>query len=73
MEEKVMQDRTQRLGWQSYILIGLGVLIGIVMVSLLKHHEINLVSIGRATGFAITLFFAYILLRQGAKRVEQNR
>lgn len=73
LKEKVIQDSKQQLGWQSYILIGLGVLIGIVIVSLIKHQEINLISIGRATGVAIILFFIYFLFRQGTKRVEQNR
>lgn len=73
LKEKVIQDSKQQLGWQSYLLIGLGVLIGIVIVSLIKHQEINFISIGRATGVAVILFFIYFLVRQGAKRVEKNK
>lgn len=72
LKEKVIQDSKQQLGWQSYLLIGLGVLIGIVIVSLIKHQEINFISIGRATGVAVILFFIYLLVRQGVKRVEKT-
>ncbi|API94245.1 helix-turn-helix domain-containing protein [Virgibacillus pantothenticus] len=73
LTEKIIQDSKQQLGWQSYILIGLGVLIGIVLVSLITHQGINWISIGRATGLAALLFIFYFLFRQGAKRVKQNK
>lgn len=72
LTEKVIQDSKQQLGWQSYLLVGLGVLIGIVIVSLIKHQGINFISISRATGVAVILFFIYFLLRQGGKRVEKT-
>ena len=72
LKEKVIQDSKERLSWQSYILISVGVLIGIVVVSLIKHQGINWMSIGRATGVAVILSFIYVLLRQGVKKVEQK-
>src|SRR5699024_240317 len=70
LKEKVIQDSKKQLGWQSYILIGLGVLMGIVIVSLIKYQEINLISIGRAIGFSVILFISYLLMRIGTKRVK---
>lgn len=72
LKEKVIQDSKQQLGWQSSILIGLGILIGIVIVSLIKHQGVNWISISKATGVAALLFLFYFLIRQGAKRVEQQ-
>src|SRR5690625_4809435 len=71
LKEKVIQDSKKQLGWQSYILIGLGVLMGIVIVSLIKYQEINLISIGRAIGFSVILFISYLLMRIGTKRVKK--
>lgn len=72
LKEKVIRDSKERLSWQSYVLIGVGVLMGIIVVSLIKHQEINSMSIGRATGVAVILSFIYFTLRQGARRVEQK-
>ncbi|WP_147300783.1 hypothetical protein [Sporosarcina sp. BI001-red] len=72
MKEKIVQDGNQKLSWQSYIWIGVGVLIGIVIVSTIKHGEINWMSIGRATGVGAFLFFIYFLLLKGKRRVEQK-
>jgi len=72
LKEKVIQDSKQKLGWQSYVLIGLGVLIGIVIVSIIKHGEISWLSIGRATGVAAFLFLICFFLFKGIRRVEQE-
>ena len=72
MKEKVIQDSEQQLGWKSYILFGIGVLVGIVIVSIIKHQEINWMSISRSTGVAALLFLSYFLFRQRARRVEQK-
>jgi len=70
LKEKVIQDSKQKLSWQSHFLIGIGVLIGIVLVSTIKHGGIDWMSIGRAAGVTALLFLTYFLFRKGAKRVE---
>src|SRR5690625_4507727 len=72
LKEKVIQDSTGStdLNWQSHFLIGIGVLIGIVLVSTIKHGGIDWMSIGRAAGVTTLLFLTYFLFRKGATRVE---
>lgn len=72
LEEKVIQDSKRQIGWQSYVLIGVGVLIGILIIRVIKHGEINWMSIGNATGVAALLFLIYFLLLKGIRRVEQK-
>lgn len=55
-----------------YSLIGLGVLIGIVIVSTIKHGEIYWISIGKASGVAVILFISYLFINKGLTRVEQE-
>lgn len=64
LKEKVIQDSREKLGWRSYILIGVSVLIGTVSASLEEHHGLNWVSIGIATGIAVILLFVYFSLYQ---------
>ncbi|WP_442962166.1 helix-turn-helix domain-containing protein [Pseudogracilibacillus sp. SE30717A] len=72
LKEQVIQDSKQKLGWKSYIMFGLGILIGILIVSTIRHGGINWISIGRATGVTTLLFLTYFLLRKGIRRVEQK-
>lgn len=69
LKEKVVQDGKQKLSWQSYFLIGVGVLIGIVIVSTIKHEGINWMSIGMATGVSAFLLLTYFTLRMRIRRV----
>lgn len=71
--EKVIQDSKQQLSRQSYLLVGLGVLIGIVIVNLIKHQGINFISIGRTTGVAVILFFIYFLIPPRGKESRKNK
>lgn len=72
LKEKVIQDSKQQLNWQSYILIGLGVLIGIVIASMIKHQGINWMSIGRAAGVSALFFLTLLFLYKGVKKVKQK-
>jgi uncharacterized membrane protein YcjF (UPF0283 family) len=72
LKEKAAQDCKEKLSWQSYFLIGIGVLIGIAIVSTIKHEGINWMSIGRATGVTALLLLTYFTLRVGIRRVAIN-
>src|SRR5690625_5961176 len=55
LKEKVIQDSKKQIGWQSYILIGIGVLMVNYIVSLLIYHEIILKFIDRVYGCLVIL------------------
>ena len=71
LKEKVIQDSKAQLGWQSYFLIGVCVLIGIVLASLEGHQGLNWASIGKATGIAVILLFIYFSLCQVIRKVNK--
>jgi hypothetical protein len=51
LKEKIIQDSkgSTDLNWKSYLLTGLGIFMGIVIVSIIKHDGIDSISIGSAT------------------------
>lgn len=72
LTEKVIQDSKQQFGWGSYLLSGVGVLLGIIVVSLIKNNGLNWISIGRGIGAAIFIYLICLFFYKGSKRVEQN-
>lgn len=67
MKGKIIKDGNQR---GSYVLIAIGALIGIIIVSILKHGEINSMNLAKPVSFTATLFFIFLLLRIGVKKVN---
>lgn len=57
---------------KSYSLIGVGVMIGIMIVSITKHGGIDWMSISKATGMTAILFISYLLIHKGTKKIEQK-
>lgn len=54
----------------SYLHIVVGVLIGIMIVSILKNGEINWILIGKTFALSVILLFSLLLIRVGTKRVN---
>lgn len=69
LKEKIIKDGNQ---WGSYVLMSLGVLIGIIVVSVLKHGEVNLIKLVKPISFTTILFFVLLLLRTGVKKVNSQ-
>ena len=71
LKEKIIRDSkgSTDLKWKSYLLTGLGILMGIIIVSLIKHDEINWLSISWATvSTAAFLYLVSLLFPQGSKQ-----
>ncbi|RSL29311.1 helix-turn-helix domain-containing protein [Salibacterium salarium] len=73
LKEKVVQDSKQKLSWQSHFLFGIGVLIGVVIVSTIKNDGINWISAGEVVGITALLFLTYLFIRKGIREVEQRK
>lgn len=70
MKEKIIQDskRSTDLNWKSYLLTSLGILIGIVIASMIKHDGIDSISISwSAVATAAFLYLISLLFPQGKK------
>ena len=71
MKEKIIQDSKELtdLNWKSYLLTGLGILMGIVIVSIIKHDGIDWMSISwAAVSTAAFLYLVSLLFPQGSKK-----
>lgn len=74
LKEKVIQDSKgpKDLNWKSSLLTGLGILMGIVIASIIKHDGIEWESISRAAvATAAFLYLVFLFSPKGAKRIEQ--
>ena len=71
LKEKIIQDSkgSTDLNWKSYLLTGLGILMGIVIVSIIKHDGIDWISISwAAVSTAAILYLVSLLFPQGSKK-----
>ena len=71
LKEKIIQDSkgSTDLNWKSYLLTGLGILMGIVIVSIIKHDGIDWKSISwAAVSTAAILYLVSLLFPQGSKK-----
>ena len=71
LKEKIIQDSkgSTDLNWKSYLLTGLGILMGIVIVSIIKHDGIDWISISWAAVLtAAFLYLVSLLFPQGSKK-----
>ena len=71
LKEKIIQDSkgSTDLNWKSYLLTGLGILMGIVIVSIIKHDGIYWISISwAAVSTAAILYLVSLLFPQGSKK-----
>lgn len=57
---------------KGYIFFTMGVLIGIIVVSTLRHGELNWLYIGRTIGILVLLLFLLFLLCIGIKKVNNQ-
>lgn len=75
LKEKIIQDSKQStyLSWQSKFIFILSMVMAIILVSMLKHGEINWVSIGETiSGMLIFLIFIYFFSKQVEKNTHNN-
>ncbi|EMX0194737.1 helix-turn-helix transcriptional regulator [Bacillus cereus] len=76
LKEKIIQDskRSTDLNWKSYLLTSSGILMGIMIVSIIKHDEIDWISISWSTvATAALLYLISLLFPQGSKKSETKR
>ncbi|MED2920247.1 helix-turn-helix transcriptional regulator [Bacillus thuringiensis] len=76
LKEKIIQDskRSTDLNWKSYLLTSLGILMGIMIVSIIKHDGIDWISISWSTvATAALLYLISLLFPQGSKKSETKR
>ncbi|PGM47772.1 helix-turn-helix domain-containing protein [Bacillus thuringiensis] len=76
LKEKIIQDSkgSTDLNWKSYLLTSLGILIGIVIVSMIKHDGIDWISISwSAVATAAFLYLISLLFPQGSKKSETKK
>jgi len=55
---------------KSYLYLVVGVLIGIIIVSTLRHGEMNWMYIGRTIAISALLFCSLLLICVGIKKVD---
>jgi hypothetical protein len=75
LKEKIIQDSkgSTDLNWKSHLLTGLGIFMGIVIVSIIKHDGIDWISIGSATvATAAFLYLVSLRFPQGSRK-EWNK
>lgn len=74
LKDKVIKDSQQWVGLSrgAYVLIGIGMLVGIIIVSILKNGELNMINLTKPLGITALLLFAVLFLRIGAKRVYES-
>jgi len=73
LKEKIIQDSkgSTDLNWKSYLLTSLGILIGIMIVSIIKHDGIDWISISwSAVATAAFLYLISLLFPQWSKKNE---
>jgi transcriptional regulator with XRE-family HTH domain len=71
LKEKVIQDSkgSTDLNWKSYLLTGLGILMGIVIASIIKNDGMDWISISwAAVATAAFLYLVSLLFPQGSKK-----
>ncbi|KXY66533.1 helix-turn-helix domain-containing protein [Bacillus thuringiensis] len=76
LKEKIIQDSkgSTDLNWKSYLLTSLGILMGIMIVSIIKHDGIDWISISwSAVATAALLYLISLLFPQGSKKSETKR
>uniref|UniRef100_UPI0015E85196 helix-turn-helix domain-containing protein n=1 Tax=Bacillus thuringiensis TaxID=1428 RepID=UPI0015E85196 len=76
LKEKIIQDSkgSTDLNWKSYLLTSLGILIGIVIASMIKHDEIDWISISwSAVATAAFLYLISLLFPQGRKKSKTKK
>ena len=75
LKEKIVQDskKSTYLFWQSKVLFILSMIMAIILVSMVKHGEINWVSIGKTiSGTVIFLIFLYFISQRIEKGTHKN-
>ncbi|MDG1570375.1 helix-turn-helix domain-containing protein [Bacillus cereus] len=73
LKEKIIQDSkgSTDLNWKSYLLTSLGILMGIMIISIIKHDGIDWISISwSAVATAAFLYLISLLFPQGSKKSE---
>lgn len=76
LKEKIIQDSkgSTDLNWKSYLLTSLGILMGIMIVSIIKHDGINWISISwSAIATAALLYLISLLFPQESKKSETKK
>ncbi|PEB51387.1 transcriptional regulator [Bacillus cereus] len=76
LKEKIIQDSkgSTDLNWKSYLLTSLGILVGIMIVSIIKHDGIDWISISwSAVATAAFLYLISLLFPQGSKKSETKK
>ncbi|KAA0759023.1 helix-turn-helix domain-containing protein [Bacillus sp. AR2-1] len=76
LKEKIIQDSkgSTDLNWKSYLLTSLGILMGIIIVSMIKHDGIDWISISwSAVATAAFLYLISLLFPQGSKKSETKK
>ncbi|MFB5553353.1 helix-turn-helix domain-containing protein [Bacillus cereus] len=76
LKEKIIQDSkgSTDLNWKSYLLTSLGILMGIMIVSIIKHDGIDWISISwSAVATAAFLYLISLLFPQGSKKSETKK
>lgn len=67
-----MKAAEKQMSWYSSVLMGFGMLLGIILVSVIKHHGLDWLSIGRASGAAVLFFVGYYLFcRMTGRRSDE--
>lgn len=71
LKDKIIKDsnKSDSLCWSTYLLMGIGILIGIIIVSTIKHGEMNLFYIARPVGITAVLLLSLLFIHIGVKRV----
>ncbi|MCC3359483.1 hypothetical protein [Bacillus sp. REN16] len=57
---------------KAYILVAAGTMVGIMIVSTIRNSGINWSLIGTTFALSILLFISVLLIRMGAKRVDNE-
>jgi hypothetical protein len=71
LKEKIIQvgKGPTDINWKSHLLTGLGIIMGIVIVRIIKHDGIDMLSIGSAAvATAAILYLVSLLFPQGSKK-----
>ena len=72
LQEKVIQDSKPSHHWSTYVLFGLGILIGIILVSIIKHDGFYWEALMKPISITVLLVVSVFCIYKGKQAVMQR-
>lgn len=72
LQEKVIQDSKPSHHWSTYVLFGLGILIGIILVSIIKNDKFYWEALMKPVSITVLLAVSVFCIYKGKQAVMQR-